>query len=534
MRLKIISATLLLFFALTTFSQIRESKEKEIRKNLSFLADDKLKGRASGSKEDKIAAKYIASKLSKYGFKPLLGNDPLVPFEFTRYRETGYGSKLTVAGIDLLSGIEYSVPPISAAAEIKGKLAFVNKNGEPNNDIEGKIVVIESSLDSIPFKVTALRDRGAVGILFFSNDAVNLDRKTNSSGTSIPVAQISKETVQKISACQGEEVHYKSVVNIVKGISYNVVMQLGIDNAKGTILLGAHYDHLGMGGQGSGSMTPKTEGIHNGADDNASGVASVMEVGRILARKRVKLKDNIIVVAFGGEERGLLGSKIIADTLKKLNHSHSLMFNLDMVGRLVNDKLQVGGGGTFSRADSIIKKVNKDFNFNLTITQDGYGPSDHSSFYTTEVPVLYFTTGIHKQYHTPFDDIEFINFPGMVSVTNFITTIAYDIAKSGEILSYRKIGAPSTPARASFKVTLGLIPDFTYEVGDGFKAGPVTDGKPAQMGGMLTGDIITAINSKKVSNIYDYMARLGELKAGDKIVVDVRRDGKEIKLTIQL
>lgn len=150
------------------------------------------------------------------------------------------------------------------------------------------------------------------------------------------------------------------------------------------------------------------------------------------------------------------------------------------------------------------------------------------------MPVLYFTTGVHKEYHTPLDDVELINFPGMVSEINFITTIAYSIAQSGEYPKFIKITAPATPARSGFKVTLGLIPDFTYEAGDGFKVGPITDGKPAQMGGMLAGDIITAINSKKVSNIYDYMARLGELKAGERIQVNVKRDGEEIKLIIQL
>ncbi|MFA6334679.1 MAG: M28 family peptidase [Bacteroidales bacterium] len=534
MRFKIVSTSLLLLLALTGFSQIRESNEKEIKKNLAFLADDKLKGRAAGSREDKIAARYIASKLSKYGFKPLLGNNSVVPFEFIRFRERGKGSILSIDDTDLLENIDYSVPPFSASDQIRGKLAFINEKEGADSDLKGKIVVIESDLDSIPFKITALRDRGVVGVFFFSKDSINLEKRSQSSGTSIPVAQISKETAQKIYSSQGKDVFYKAVVNVVKGKSYNVVMQLGIDNAKRTILLGAHYDHLGLGGKGSGSMNPKIKEIHNGADDNASGVSSVMEAGRLLAKRRGELKHNIVIVAFGGEERGMLGSRIIADTLKKLNQSPALMFNLDMVGRLVENKLQVGGVGTFLQADSIIRKVNKDHNFSLTITKDGYGPSDHSSFYTDGVPVLYFTTGVHKQYHTPFDDIELINFSGLVYVTNFITSIAYNIASSGEVPDYRKINAPATPSMASFKVTLGLIPDFTYEVGDGFRAGPVTEGKPAQIGGMLTGDIITAINSKKVSNIYDYMARLGELKKGDKIVVDVRRDGKEIKLTIQL
>ena len=205
-----------------------------------------------------------------------------------------------------------------------------------------------------------------------------------------------------------------------------------------------------------------------------------------------------------------------------------------MVGRLSEERLQVGGVGTFLMADSIVNMSNSKFQFILSLTKDGYGPSDHASFYTAGVPVLYFTTGVHKQYHTPFDDVDLINFPGLAKVSDFVTTVVKYIATSSKIPEYQKVAAPSSPGRASFKITLGLIPDFTYEKGDGFRVGSVTDGKPAQKGGMLTGDIITSINSKNVSNIYDYMARLGELKVGEKVEIKLMRDEKEITLHIEL
>ncbi len=532
---KTLYTILLIISSINLFSQVREADEKNVRTNLTFLSSDKLKGREPGTKEDKLAAQFIASKLESYGFKPLIGKDPLVPFQFSLYREKRGRASIKIGKVALKEGRDFSVLPISPTADIAGTLEFgENKNGDAVADLNGKVVVIKSTIDSIPFKITALRDKGAIAVLFYSNEILSLDNKTENRAISLPVAQISLPTFNKISSMQGEHVIYKAIINVVKGTSYNVVMHSGQLNVKESILIGAHYDHLGFGGKGSSSMSQGKKEIHNGADDNASGVAAAMEIGRLLAINIDNIKKDIIVAAFGGEERGLLGSKVVADTLKKLGLTPSLMINLDMVGRLSENKLQVGGAGTFSEADSVIHQNNRYFKFNLTVTREGNGPSDHSSFYSTDVPVLYFTTGVHKQYHTPQDDVELINFPGMVSEINYIATIANELAGKSGRPEFIRTSSPSSPARANFKVTLGLIPDFTYEVGDGFKVGPVTDGKAAQKGGMLSGDIITAINGKKISNIYDYMSRLGELKTGDIILVDIRRDGQAMKLTIKL
>ncbi|MFA5850089.1 MAG: M28 family peptidase [Bacteroidales bacterium] len=533
---KTLYTIILIISSINLFSQVREADEKNVRSNLTYMSSDKLKGREPGTKEDKITAQFIASKLETYGLKPLIGNDPLVPFQFTLYREKKGRASIKIGRTTLNEGEDFSVLPISPSADITGSLIFgENEIGDAVADLKGKVVVIKTTIDSIPFKVTALRDKGAVAVLFYSNEILNLETRTENKGISLPVAQISLQTVKRISAMQGERVRYKAVIHIVKGTSYNVVMHTGQQNLSNeSILIGAHYDHLGYGGMGSSSMSQGKKEIHNGADDNASGVAAAMEIGRLLAENRSNLKKDIIIAAFGGEERGLLGSKVVADTLKKLSLTPTLMINLDMVGRLSDNKLQVGGTGTFSEADSVIHKNNKYFKFNLAVTREGNGPSDHSSFYSTEVPVLYFTTGVHKQYHTPQDDVELINFPGMVAEINYISSIINELASNSYKPEFIKTASPSSPARANFKVTLGLIPDFTYEVGDGFKVGPVTDGKPAQKGGMLSGDIITAINEKKISNIYEYMSRLGELKAGDIIQVDIRREGQAMKLTIKL
>ena len=517
-----------------TFAQTTQTGNEDLKRRLSFLADDKMKGRAAGSKEDREAAKYIAQELGKLGFVPLIGENPLVIFEFTLYREVGYGSKLNIANSSLLEGTDFSVLPESPVAEVSSQFVFIERYDSLPDNLAGKVALIKSVRDSIPFKATSLKDKGVSAIIFFSKEEINANRKGGTTSISVPAIQISSNTAAKMLASEDKNIYIKSVVHSVKGRSQNVIMLLKGVNAGNSILIGAHYDHIGTGGAGSGSMAPKMTEIHNGADDNASGVAAAIEIGKSLSGIKDSLKYNIIVSAFGGEERGLLGSKYAADTLKALNMLPKLMINLDMVGRLSEERLQVGGTGTFIMADSIVSRINRAFQFKLAMTKDGYGPSDHASFYTAGVPVLYFTTGVHKQYHTPFDDIELINFPGLAKVSDFVTAVVKDVAMSSEIPEYQKVAAPSTPGRASFKVTLGLIPDFTYEKGDGFRVGSVTDGKPAQKGGMMAGDIITSINSKNVSNIYDYMARLGELKAGEKIEVKLMREGKEIKLNIEL
>ncbi|GAB1373178.1 hypothetical protein MASR1M46_00580 [Bacteroidales bacterium] len=241
----------------------------------------------------------------------------------------------------------------------------------------------------------------------------------------------------------------------------------------------------------------------------------------------------IIVGAFGAEERGLIGSRAAADTLKKLGALPDLMINLDMIGRLSENKLQIGGTGTFAQASDFVERANSERGFVLTLTKDGYGPSDHSSFYTAGAPVLYFTTGVHKQYHTPDDDVELINFEGIGSISEYIASVI-SIISSSEVPKYIKTESPPSMSRTAFKVTFGVIPDFTYEKGDGFRVGSVSDGKPADKAGMKAGDTIKKMNGKPVSNVYEYMAMLGELKKGEILTVEIDREGEIIKLEIQL
>ncbi|OJV17845.1 MAG: hypothetical protein BGO30_07830 [Bacteroidetes bacterium 41-46] len=515
-----LSLLICIFFWQKSYSQNFNHSESDIKEILSFLADDNLKGRAAGTKEDKKAAKYIAERLEEHGFKPVIGEKPLIPFNLILYRETGYGSSMTIDKKSLVEWRDFMIHPQSPSVEIRAIL---------NNSVS----VIKASYDSIPLLAAKHKSGGADAIMIFTGEELKEQRRGGITTLSLPVIQISEQLYSNIKSDSVSSLSIKTVTNQVSGTTYNVLMKYGKDNAPLKVMIGAHYDHLGMGGVASGSMKPRESAVHNGADDNASGVAAAIEIGRLLTSYADSLGVQVFVAAFGAEERGLIGSRSMADTLKKLDILPDIMINLDMVGRMTENKLQIGGVGTFAEAADIVDSVNTDKKFTITMTQDGYGPSDHSSFYTAGVPVLYFTTGVHKQYHTPEDDIEFINFEGIGRISEFISSLIADMSSKG-VPKYIKTEAPTTMSRASFKVTLGVIPDFTYEKGDGFRVGSVSDGKPAQKGGMIAGDIIKVMNNKKISNIYEYMAMLSELKAGELLSIEVEREGAILKLEIQL
>ncbi len=300
------------------------------------------------------------------------------------------------------------------------------------------------------------------------------------------------------------------------------------------IVFGAHYDHLGWGGPGSGTRAVDTVAIHAGADDNASGVATVIE----LAKRAVREKNNrrsLIFIAFGAEEMGLIGSKNFTANapvdLKKIK----AMFNFDMVGRLdsVSNALSISGTMTSLESEEILSRLNP--GFSLAFSGEGFGPSDHAAFYMENIPVFFFSTGAHADYHTPGDISEKINYDGITRVADYAWKVASEITNRDESLSFREAGSKMQRSRGGrFKVTLGVMPDYAGLEKHGMRVDAVTKDKPAYKGGMLKGDIITAIDGKPVGNIYDYMNRLKSFSVGQTISVDILRGNEQKVLIIQL
>ena len=305
-----------------------------------------------------------------------------------------------------------------------------------------------------------------------------------------------------------------------------------LDNkASKTIVIGAHYDHLGLNEHNHSSKPNSNGEIHNGADDNASGVAAVLELARMYSQNKTKENVNYIFALFSGEEDGLIGSKHMAETLKTYYPNVVAMINLDMIGRLDKDKsLVVGGIGTAPEFSAIVTK-NKPAGFNVTLDNTGQGPSDHTSFYLKDIPVLYFFTGTHNDYHKPSDDEEKINYYGVRNITDYVFRVSNEVATLDKI-EFTKTAMNAGKTVPKYKVTLGIMPDYT-DHGDGLHIDGVTENRPAHAAGIVEGDILVKIGDCEIKEVYGYMDCLSKLSVGDEKEVTVMRDGKPLTMKVK-
>ncbi len=300
-----------------------------------------------------------------------------------------------------------------------------------------------------------------------------------------------------------------------------------IDNeGKQTVVIGAHYDHLGMGGEGS--LYREGNAVHNGADDNASGVAVLLDLANQLSQK--DLNNNYLFIAFSGEEKGLYGSSYWVKNPTIDIEKVSYMINMDMVGRLnAENTLAVHGVGT----SPVFKQTlfaNNDQGLSIAEFESGVGPSDHTSFYVADIPVLHFFTGQHEDYHKPSDDSEKLNYEGMDRISNYILNIVNDLDDNGK-LAFRKTKNESEEVPA-FKVGLGVVPDYLY-TGEGMRIDGVSEDKPAQKAGLQRGDIVRKLDTMKVKDLMSYMKALSTFDNGDKCNLTVERDGNLMQVEVE-
>lgn len=306
------------------------------------------------------------------------------------------------------------------------------------------------------------------------------------------------------------------------------------------IVIGAHYDHLGHGGMGS--LTANSTEIHFGADDNASGTSALIELARTFAQTKAN-KRTIIFIAFGGEEEGLLGSKFyVNNPVFPLNKTVA-MINMDMIGRLNEGKLTIGGIGTASEWNELVKRKNEIYfdtndgygvgkKFNLQLNEDGFGPSDHSSFYGKQIPVLFFFTGTHLDYHKPSDTAEKINYAGLTQISSYISEIVKTIDQNPTKPTYTVAKSSGTEAgRRGFSVSLGTIPSYS-DGNDGLVLDGVRDNSPASKTGLKAGDKIIKLAGKDIRNVQDYTAVLGEMKPDVEYEVIIMRGTEKLTLKI--
>jgi hypothetical protein len=316
---------------------------------------------------------------------------------------------------------------------------------------------------------------------------------------------------------------------------------VGVLNGSGpladeTIVIGAHYDHLGRGGMFSGSLAFLSRDIHNGADDNASGTAMVLEMARRLAQRPDPLPRRVVFIAFTGEERGLLGSQHYVEQPVVPLKNTVMMVNFDMVGRLNDkDELTMYGTGTSPGIEGLVDALAKTEGFKLKKIAEGLGPSDQQSFYLKDIPVLFAFTGTHSDYHRPSDDTERINFEGMGRIADLSELLLLDIARRPQRPDFVKVATKGRPdtGRASISAYLGSIPDYNDDI-KGVKLNGVREGSPAEKGGLKKDDIIIKFAGKPVATIYDYTESLSRTKPGDTVEVVVMRGDKETTLKVTL
>ena len=520
---------LVLFCSVNVFSQQTKEDKKIIqalKTHIYFLSDDKMEGRRTGTAGEKLAYEYIVNELKNAGLQPFTADAKYVQaFPVKEGKEIINGTTLKINGNSFKLKEDFFPLPYSGKSYntlyTKAKYAHYSikemKNANTNNphyDVEDAMYTIAKE-----------EEEKGMGAVFFTSpinlhDEIKFDAKNKATVLAVPVVYIKTDNVNLFK----ENASVEAEINIAEKEKqgHNIISY--IDNkATNTIILGAHYDHLGYGEDHNSLYTGSTPMIHHGADDNASGTAAIIEIGKWLKKASYK-KYNYLFVNFSGEELGLFGSKYFTEhagiDLKTVNY----MINLDMIGRL-NDSthgLTIGGYGTSPTWGKIINK--KDAYFKINADSSGSGPSDHTSFYKKDIPVLFFFTGSHKDYHKPTDDAVKINYVGELKIIKYIENI---IAQTNNMdkLAFIKTREVAM-GKSSFKVSLGIMPDYTFS-GNGVLVDGVSENRPAVKAGIKNGDVLTQLGDHKFSDVQSYMDALNKFNKGESTKVKLVR-GKEV------
>ncbi|MEO7265964.1 MAG: M28 family peptidase [Ferruginibacter sp.] len=501
--------------------------------SVGFLADDKLEGRRTGTNGEKLAYEYITMQFKNAGLAPYSNNDFIQQFEVAEGKEiltsNIFSSNNQVLELNkdyfpftfspntsLQSSASRSLNESNAAWFFDIKELLEANTNNPHFDL--KQAIIDEAGKSAKKNAYALLVYNSSSI----KDNLAFDPKDKSNTVVIPVIYIQQGTMKTFFNDPSTFYNLNLTVAIAekKRTGHNVVGYIN-NNASSTIILGAHYDHLGYGEDHNSLYTGVSPMIHNGADDNASGTAALIELGSWLKKSKLK-KYNYLLVAFSGEELGLYGSKYFTEhsNISDINY----MINMDMIGRL-NDSthgINIGGYGTSPQWASLIKSNDKFFKIKLD--SSGTGPSDHTSFYRKDIPVLFFFTGTHSDYHKPTDDADKINYNGAVQVINYIKNILSSTSSMDRI-AFTKTREAAPTARTGFKVSMGIMPDYTYS-GNGVLVDGVSEGRAAQKAGIKNGDVIYQLGDYKFSDVQTYMVALSKFNKGDAARVKLKR-GKE-------
>lgn len=538
----------LFFVPVMALGQKLKKADKQIiealRTHISYLADDKLEGRRAGTAGEALAISYISDKFTKIGLAPKGDNGTYTQaFTIDEGRELGKNTLLRVDGKDLNAGSDFYPLGYSPDSKlIEAALAVsVPERGVPwfINMAEGIIANKDNPHFDLPVwmrsQIKNASEKGATAVIFYNTvdgaEEPRFDGKDRSEKSPIPVAYVTRRAWKEYFADPEATYDLKLKLETAPKTrkAHNVVGY--IDNGStSTVVLGAHFDHLGYGEDGNSMLRNGEKLIHNGADDNASGTAALIELAGLLKKSKTR-NQNYLFIAFSGEELGLYGSKYFVENPTVDIRTVNYMINMDMVGRL-NDStktLTVGGFGTSPYWSTVIRTDEK-AGFKIKIDSSGTGPSDHTSFYRKDIPVLFFFTGLHTDYHKPSDDANRINYIGEWQIIRYILNIVQASSSAGK-LAFTKTREQQMGTSSRFSVSMGIMPDYTFS-GAGVKVDGVTDGRPAQKVGIKAGDVVIQLGDNKISSVESYMQALGKFKKGDATKVKVRRGNEELEFDI--
>lgn len=566
-----------------------EITENEIMDHIRFLSHDDRAGRYPGTRESKDAISYIIRNLRSYGVRPGGENGSFVqPFNITDGIELGEHNSMVINDDTLEISNDYiplwfsgnetvSAPAVFAGygfsideedlkwddyknLDVNKKWVIVMRHG-PERDTQHSSFIPHLGLHK---KMLVARDKGALGIIFVSQledeGLYPLKYIPGYKNAGIPAIHLSNSQADLLFKSFGwsrqliQEIMNNSMETIAFELPNETItasvdlspIQVRAANVVGLIqsgnreyrdeyvVIGAHFDHIGMGGPGTGSRKPDTLGIHLGADDNASGTAGILEVAQKLVSKKSRLKRSILILGFDAEEKGLLGAKYFVEhptiDLEKI----VTMVNMDMVGRMKDSIATAGGVGTSPSFEPLLDSLSQNRDFTLTMTQPGFGPSDHAAFYAKDIPVLFFFSGFHAQYHTPDDSWKLINLRGEKDILDLVYDVVFHLSRLPERPIFTEAGSKQGQMQrnAKFKVTFGIVPSYG-STKEGLEVDGISkpDG-PAAKAGIQRGDVIKSIDGKPIKDIYEYMDRLGELKPGMTIPVLIDRNGTEVNVSV--
>jgi len=528
-----------------------------------------------------------------FGRYPRTNDTPLQPG--VDWSPLGFSANGKVEGGIMFVGFGITASELNyddyAGLNATGRIAIALQGTPDGSNPHGQFAQFEG----VRWKAIAARNAGARALIVVAQEVplnnerlarLSYDNMAGDAG--LPVIVISRDSLDKILALSSTSLSQLETAATAKTPGTNKVLTgevtLATDVVRNevpaynvigvlegsdpvlkneTIVIGAHYDHLGRGG--SGSLAANSGEIHHGADDNASGTAGLIELARIFSAQRPKLKRTVVFIAFGGEEEGLLGSNYYVNhPIVPLANTVG-MFNMDMIGRMKDRKLVIGGVGTAKEWRNLIAQANTaqtmnvaansdsptprgvpivvsangrpimtvdpNGSFELTLNEDGFGPSDHSSFYGKQVPVLFFWTGTHNDYHKPSDTFDKINYNGEARILSLVARLVRDVDSAEKRLSYTTAKSDPAPRTGGFRVYLGTIPNYA-DSNDGLLIDGVRENSPAEKAGLRAGDKIVKIGNRDVKNVYEYTYALGELKAGQEYAVEVVRGGEKLTLKI--